>query len=146
MNINGKKTNQNKDLLYLKTFFFLKAIKRLICFKLSGLSNSIGLICLKTWRPLTILVLPSYSSFITVPEIKKKYKIQGKVLFLNLSFPYHFLPTKKIKNIEMKFIFAAIYAVAAVAVSGQQYTGPVFITSPLTGTVYNAGKPAVINW
>ncbi|KAI7893517.1 uncharacterized protein EV154DRAFT_460895 [Mucor mucedo] len=46
----------------------------------------------------------------------------------------------------MKFIFAAIYAVAAVAVSGQQYTGPVFITSPLTGTVYNAGKPAVINW
>lgn len=46
----------------------------------------------------------------------------------------------------MKFFFAAIYAVAAVLVSGQEYTGPVYITSPLAGTVYNAGSPAVINW
>lgn len=68
---------------------------------------------------------------------KKKYKIQRKI-FLYLSFPILF--TKK-----MKFIFAAIYAVTALVVSGQN-AGPVYITSPLTGTVYTAGKPAVMNW
>ncbi|CAO3660978.1 unnamed protein product [Rhizopus stolonifer] len=44
----------------------------------------------------------------------------------------------------MKSVFAAILAVAAAAVSAQSNT--VSITSPLTGTVYTAGKAATITW
>ncbi|CEG68580.1 hypothetical protein RMATCC62417_04814 [Rhizopus microsporus] len=44
----------------------------------------------------------------------------------------------------MKFSVAAILALAISAVSAQ--TNIVSITSPLTGTVYTAGKPAIISW
>ncbi|EPB91286.1 hypothetical protein HMPREF1544_01802 [Mucor circinelloides 1006PhL] len=43
----------------------------------------------------------------------------------------------------MKSIFAAIAALAATVVSAQNI---VSITSPLTGTVYTAGQPAIITW
>lgn len=74
---------------------------------------------------------------------RKKKSIKSKESFIFKSFIPHTTFTKN--KIKMKFIFAAIYAVAAVVISAQN-TGPVYITSPLTGTVYNAGKPAVINW
>lgn len=44
----------------------------------------------------------------------------------------------------MKSIFAAILAVAATVASAQ--SNIVSITSPLTGTVYTAGQPAIISW
>ncbi|ORE07749.1 hypothetical protein BCV72DRAFT_226149 [Rhizopus microsporus var. microsporus] len=44
----------------------------------------------------------------------------------------------------MKFSVAAILALAVSAVSAQ--TNIVSVTSPLTGTVYTAGKPAIISW
>lgn len=44
----------------------------------------------------------------------------------------------------MKSVFAAIFAVAAAAVSAQ--SNPVSIISPLTGTVYTAGQTATIAW
>lgn len=43
----------------------------------------------------------------------------------------------------MKSIFAAIAALAVTVVSAQNI---VSITSPLTGTVYTAGQPAIITW
>ena len=44
----------------------------------------------------------------------------------------------------MKSIFAAVAVLAATVVSAQ--SNIVSITSPLTGTVYTAGQPAVITW
>ncbi|KAI9243524.1 hypothetical protein BY458DRAFT_530585 [Sporodiniella umbellata] len=46
----------------------------------------------------------------------------------------------------MKSVFAAILALAAATVSAQGNTNIVSITSPLTGTVYTAGKTAIISW
>lgn len=46
-------------------------------------------------------------------------------------------------SLNMKSIFAAIAVLAATVVSAQNI---VSITSPLTGTVYTAGQPAVITW
>lgn len=44
----------------------------------------------------------------------------------------------------MKSIFAAIAVLAATVVSAQ--SNIVSITSPLIGTVYTAGQPAIITW
>lgn len=46
----------------------------------------------------------------------------------------------------MKSIIAAFAALAVSIVSAQSNTNIVSITAPLEGTVYTAGKPAIISW
>ena len=60
-----------------------------------------------------------------------------------VQFLFFFFLINIIYYLNMKSIFAAIAVLATAVVSAQNI---VSITSPLTGTVYTAGQPAIITW